>query len=361
MPATPRVRPACFPPACVPLSAALLVMLLAGAAGAQEATLSMPTSNGKTPVSIGRVPIDPSDPSQKPLLEFNKRKAVADQALKKIRGKHFGMVRRVEIRQAGILKIRQLTDPAAFGPMLDVFADEQDDVRNAILDHLADQQTNEGDSALAWAAVFGNTPAHRTEAIKRLKARVAQLKETPVSVESVVATGLASRKPSEVAAAGHVVRNLGLFPAIPMMIAGQIQGGGGGGYYGGQPDDPSLSLAYILVGTQRTYVADLTPVVGENAVAFDPQIGVITEGTVLRVINAFVFTYNGDLHRDLVGMTSDAWGQSTAHLGWDQKAWLDWYDQEFKPYLAKKDAEAKRAGAASPAGGPDGLADPARP
>jgi hypothetical protein len=38
----------------------------------------------------------------------------------------------------------------------------------------------------------------------------------------------------------------------------------------------------------------------------------------------------------LVDMTSKEWGQSTAHLGWDAKAWNEWYAKEFVPFLAAK-------------------------
>jgi len=51
---------------------------------------------------------------------------------------------------------------------------------------------------------------------------------------------------------------------------------------------PRLTLfngqqAYVLVGTQQSYVADLDPVVAENAVAFNPIMGVVGSGTSLEV------------------------------------------------------------------------------
>lgn len=39
----------------------------------------------------------------------------------------------------------------------------------------------------------------------------------------------------------------------------------------------------IYVATQRAFISDLTPVVAEDAVGFDPELGVVTEGVVLLV------------------------------------------------------------------------------
>ncbi len=324
-------------------SLALLALIsAAGSAFAQEANLSMQGARPSAP-SLATAPPDPSDPSQKAVIEFNKRTAEFSKQMRRIRLRHFGEINKTEIRQAGIARLREFTDPAAFGAMVEIFADDRLDVRTAILDHLADQKTSEADGVLAFCAVFDKSPELRAAASKRVAQRAGKGYDVPVHIQNVVHAGLSSRKPHEAAAAGELARNLNLFQAIPMMAAAQA--GPSGQYYGGQPDDPNLSLAYILVGTQRSYVADLTPVVGERAVGFDPQIGVVTEGVVLRVINAFVFQYNVDLHNTLVGMTSDAWGQPTAHLGWDRQAWDNWYAQDFQPHQQKIEDEKVRKAA----------------
>lgn len=332
-----------------PRCAAALVMtaLLGASAFGQEASLSMQQQRPAAP-SLAVAPPDASDPSQRAVNEFNKRKAQYSKEMKRIRLKHFGTINKTEIRQAGIAKLREYTDPAAFGAMLEIYQDEGMDVRLAVLDHLASQKSLEGDGVLAYCAVFDKNAEARSAARERLAKREARGEFVPNVIQNVVAAGLSSRKPREAAAAGELARSLALFQAIPMMAAAQAQPAGQ--YWGGQPDDPSKSLAYILVGTQRSYVADLTPVVGEGAVAFDPQVGVITEGVVLRVINAYVFQYNVDLHNTLVGMTSDAWGQPTAHLGWDKQKWQEWYDRDFGPMLQKQADEKARAAVAKPAG-----------
>lgn len=41
--------------------------------------------------------------------------------------------------------------------------------------------------------------------------------------------------------------------------------------------------AYVVVSTQRAYVSDLTPVVGQNAIGFDPTISIVDSGVSLIV------------------------------------------------------------------------------
>ena len=73
------------------------------------------------------------------------------------------------------------------------------------------------------------------------------------------------------------------------------------------------ALADILVATQQAFVQDLQPVVGDSAVGFDPELGVVTSGTILRVMGAYVVTYRTEVHNSLVGLSSRAWGgRSTA-------------------------------------------------
>jgi hypothetical protein len=254
---------------------------LASIAMAQESTIAMPTGNGKTKVTLVQAPPDPSAPDQKAVTEFNKARRLAEKELRKIKTKHFGPIRKTEIRQAGILKLRDFKDVPALSAMITVMADEEGDVRGAVLDHLADQKTEQADAAIAWVAIFEKNRSFRAEALDRIARRTRENKgEVPLPAQSAVVAGLKSGKASYATAAGQVASFMRLFEAIPMMAAAQA--GPQGGYYGGQPDTPDQELAYIVIGTQRSFIADLNPVVGENAVGFDPQVGVITEGVVPR-------------------------------------------------------------------------------
>lgn len=290
---------------------------------------------------MGIRPIDPQTPEGRALLEYRRRVREVTQELRRIRFEHFGSMRNVEIRQAGIARLRGYTEPAAYPALLEVFERDGDDVRGAVLDHLATQQNEAADTALAWAAVFGRDRGLRSMAADRLRARLGEDNSAGASVRTVIAQGLARTNNDQVSAAAQLAAGLGIIEAIPMLINAQVVSGVGGSGSGG---DPGTSLAYIYVGQQQAFVADLTPVVSDNAVAFDPQLGVLTTGVVLRVIDAATVTYRVDVHNALVDLTSRAWGRPTGPLGWNQRAWHRWYREEFVPEMERRRVEAGGGG-----------------
>ncbi len=315
--------------------------LAAGAASAQSSSngMVMPGVHGaKTnTVKFFTPPPDASDPKFAELREWNARKVAAEKELRKIRLKHFGPIKKVEIRQAGIGKLREITDPAAFPAMLTVFEREEMDVRSAIFDHLADMKDDRGDATLAWAAVFEKDKKVRDAAAQRVTKRVKETGgEVSNSIKAVVAEGLNREDPNVNAGAGNLANLLKLYEAIPLLIQNQVRNPASGN------GDDAGDLAYIYIGTQRSFIADLRPVVGQNAVAFDPVPGVLTEGVVLRVIDAFVFQYNVEVHDSLIALSSDGWGKNTAALGWDPSKWAKWYDEEFLPHRQRISDEAAR-------------------
>ena len=287
------------------------------------------------------VPTDPSDPSMKPVLEWNKRRVAVARQLKVIRLKHFRSIRNTEIRQAGIMKMRAFTDAPAFPAMLEVFEGEGRDVELAVLDHFMDQKSEQGDASLAWAAVFGRDADFRTAAVDRLQRRYRGGGEVSRRVKSIIAEGLEPRHNlSVIEAAAQAASILRLYEAIPMLIQAQAAASGSGG--GGDGNRPAL--AYIYIGTQRSFIADLIPVVGDNAVGFDPVTGVITEGTVLRVTDAFVTIISTAINSSLVALANSGWnGASTASLGYDRAAWRKWYQHDFLPYRWEVEEKARQA------------------
>jgi hypothetical protein len=53
----------------------------------------------------------------------------------------------------------------------------------------------------------------------------------------------------------------------------------------------------------------------------------------MRVIDAFVVTYRIEVNNALVGLANAGWdGRNTAPLGWNGRAWREWYTKEFVPY-----------------------------
>jgi hypothetical protein len=84
---------------------------------------------------------------------------------------------------------------------------------------------------------------------------------------------------------------------------------------------------YIAVGTVTTYVADLQPVISQDAVGWDPTIGAITTGGVLDVRNVCVTIYRTiynvnvprpAIHGALTRLTGEDFGYNTAQ-------WQAWY------------------------------------
>ncbi len=315
-----------------------------------------------------------------------RRKAEKD--LRQIRMKHFGTIKKTEIRQEGIAKMRQHTDPALFPLMIDLYSREGEDIRDAVMQLFVDSNSREGDTSLAWLAVYGKDETLRAKATKLLSDRIklahpsvpkAEKKDdaskgassTPASTPAKDATspstpatpangsrsaaqqtrtlpesftfdpkdaariviyeGLRRGKDSTKYRAADLAANLNLTELIPWLAASQASGRPQGAAVGGIGS--TGALAYILVGTQQSFVSDLTPVISENAVAFDPQLSTVTSGTVLRVIDAVVYTYHVDIHRALVRLASNAANKDMGHLGWDYGAWMRWYKDE---YLASR-------------------------
>lgn len=292
---------------------------------------------GGSGVGVVRLP-DPNDPAEKARLERNRNLAQVEKELKQIRAKYFRATRNTEIRQVGISKLRAYDDPAVFPLLIELFKDEDEEARRAVLDHLGSLESDAADATIAWSAVFDRSKSLRADLARRVAKR-AEVAGVSNRVKSVVATGLRNKNDDTVAAAANLAGILKLYEAIPMLINAQTVGGGGGG--GGGQD---RSLAYILVGSQVAFVSDLQPVVGDSAVAFDPTVSVATEGVILRVIDAYVITYRVEVHNALVGLADAGWdGRQTAALGWDNAKWREWYAKEFLPYREKVDAQAANA------------------
>lgn len=289
----------------------------------------------------------PQTASAEPAAEAAPTLPEMQRELRKIRAKYLGSMRNQELRQIGIAKIREFTDPVIFPDLLEIFAREKEDVRTAILDHLLDQKNDQADASLAWAAMFDKQEWFRKAALERLKIRTEEEGKVPERVQWAVAAGLKRETTEEIGRAAELAADLKLFDAIPMLINLQVRGsgasvgsGGGGGGAGGD-------LAYIMIGRQVAFVSDLQPVVGDSAVAFDPELSVVTEGVVMRVQGATVYTYRVAVHNALVRLADAGWdGRSTASLGYDKNAWREWYLREFVPYrerLAAAEAARKQA------------------
>ncbi|MCC6285246.1 MAG: hypothetical protein IT439_08105 [Phycisphaerales bacterium] len=281
--------------------------------------------------------------------------------LGKLRRQYFRSRNDIELRQAGLRKLREYAAPENFPALLEVFRHDRDDVREAVLDLVVDQGGEDADAALAWASIFEPDAGFRRAALARLAAKAERDGgRASDRVTYIVAQTLKhSAVERELCNAAHVADTLNIIQVIPHLIAAQAGGVGGSGSGDGQGD-----RGWILVGRQVAFVSDLQPVVADSAVAFDPQLDVVTEGTLIRVFDAAVVTYITPVHAALVGLASRAYGRDLSALGYDQPRWGNWYINEFLPAQAAKEAAAAREastrpGAAAPA--PPVADEPARP
>jgi hypothetical protein len=321
--------------------------LIAGVACTSLApwTLAQPqiTVESPAPEVIVESQPDPDAAARAAQREAILKQRELERRLNKLRATHFGSIRNTQIRQAGIVKLREHTDPSEYPTLVKVFRREQDDVRKALVDLLGEQRNDEADATLTWVAIFERDEAFRALAMERLRTRIHPANDPEGDarymasdrVKGVIAGAFKRGIEHELNAAATLAAELQLIEAIPALINAQVfqtpTGTSAGiGNTGG------VDHANIYIATQQAYVADLTPVVADSAVAFDPQIAVVTEGTVLRVSDAVVTTYRYEIHNALVRLTSRAWGQSTSGLGFDIPGWGKWYRDEFLPTLASK-------------------------
>jgi hypothetical protein len=250
-------------------------------------------------------------------LAYRARAREYERELRSIRRKHFGRIRAPELRARGLERLHEFVDPAAFRPMIEVLEDENDETRLAMLDHFS-RQGDEGQAALAWMAIMDEDDAMRDEAMGRMVSPPA----TPVM--RVLDQTLRSNKHAVANNAGLLAGSLGALDAIPLLIFAQAT-------RDPRPSDEG-DLAWIAIETQRAYVANLLPVVGDNVAAFQPIVGTVSEGIVLRATDAVVIVYRTEIHHALVSMTTRDWGHPTDHLGYDMKAWWEWYNSEYVPF-----------------------------
>ena len=170
----------------------------------------------------------------------------------------------------------------------------------------------------------------------------------------VVFNCLRSQDEEAISHAAQMSVQLGMLEAIPHLIPAQA------GRTQAQQSNRVGDMAWIVVGTQTAFVSDLTPVVSQSAVAFDPTLDVVTDGVLLRIQDATVTTvYRPIVAAALQGLGSSVTGQDLRPLGYDMPRWWDWYTHTYLPAKAEADAKAKAKEAgktpqtspATPAGG----------
>lgn len=220
-------------------------------------------------------------------------------------------------RARGFAQLADWTDPSSWSPLWKVMREEGDDVRLAVLDHFA-SQGGLGQAQLAQIAIRDDDPAMRHEASRRIP--------RPAGPEVLAVLDEALRSPTHAIAnqAGLLAGRVDAFGAIPALIFAQAT-----------VDEArsKADLAWIAIATRQSYVANVIPIVGNSSGAFQPVIGSVASGVVMRVQDAVVYTYRADVHNALVSLTTRDAGRATADFGWDMRRWWTWFNTEYVPAM----------------------------
>ncbi|MDX2148269.1 MAG: hypothetical protein SFZ23_12175 [Planctomycetota bacterium] len=300
--------------------------------------------------------------SEEQTRELARLRIERERELKKIRATYFGAMRSPERRREGLGLLKQHADPAGFQSMIDVFEREGPDVRAAVLEIFAKTPGDAGVAALAWAAIMSKEEAFRDDARARLQLAtteraVAQAKPGPANSQTeqssagatdvsqagqpprvvleLVAHALRSDSERHINAAAQVAQALNLYQLIPLLIPAQV----GGATAGVNSGSESPVKAYIYVVTQTAFVSDLTPVVAESTAAFDPEVDVLSQGSILKMGESVITTHRTIVHTALVDLSSNALGQDTRDLGYDQQLWAQWYQEQYLPWAKAQSGE----------------------
>jgi hypothetical protein len=304
--------------------ASLIVVLAAGLAINAHGQIRIVEDE---PIDIS-VP-DPTSPRSRAEAEANRTRIALERELVKLRAAHFrGPPQRGEPSGWAGQASDVHTDPAAYEPLLKVFAREEDDVYATLASMFAECNTPEADAALAWSAIMAGDDSLRRIASDHMRSRILAIGGPTPQMVAVMDLALQGDSEDRANVAAAFADEFGIIGLIPRLISAQVSGQTGGG--GTIPDDDG-DVAFIAIGRQVAFVSDLTPVVSDSAVAFDPTVSVINEGTLIRVHDAAITIYRDMVHASLVNLSSRASGRSTRELGFDTDAWKRWYIEEFLP------------------------------
>lgn len=255
-----------------------------------------------------------------------------DAAFATLRTRSLGPSSGSKAREAALGTIRECTDPAAFESMYGAFRGSKHDVLVAMLDAFA-AGGGEGQYALASVAIDHRDAAVRAEATRRIALPPSD------GVLNAIDDALRSDDHDRVDRAGILAGATHAIEAIPALVFAQVAAGG--------PDTTTGDAGWIAIGRTVNYVANVIPVVGDNAAGFQPVIGSLIEGVVMRVQDCVVTVYHGGVHDSLVAMSTYDSGSDTSALAWDMRAWATWFNEKYVPLKQREDQELAAAAAIS--------------
>lgn len=240
----------------------------------------------------------------------------AEEEIKIIRRRWLGTRRDPAMRAEGLRLLREMTAPTSLLPMHAMLREEKEDVREFVLSHFA-SLGSPGQAALACIAIRDADPTLRREAMRRL------VIPADAGALAMLDEALRDTTHAVVNHAGVVASHLQALGAIPHLILAQATA---------DTISPGGGAAWIAIGTQISYIANLIPIVGNNVATFQPVPGTVMEGVVLQIDGCVAYSYRVEVHRTLVAMTTADYGQSTEALGYDPRAWRLWFNDVYVPF-----------------------------
>jgi len=244
--------------------------------------------------------------------------------------------------QRGLRKLEAFTAPAAVGPLVEVLRDENETMRDWLLDHLRDRvEAPYGQATLTWLSIYDEDETMREAARQRLTGDA-----NPRS-QYVIDYALRTNDNDVVNHAALAAGKFKLVEAIPLLIS--TQAAATSASTSGTGD-----LAFIQIQRQRFFVSDLQPVVGTGSAGFDPELSVLQEGTVMAIQDAVVEFRRTDVHRTLRELVREDYGKPV-DFGFNVGQWKEWYREEYVPFkraqLREQNESSENADAASDDGG----------
>lgn len=311
------------------VAAAASILILGGRPAAGQTTLAFPVGDPAAPAGGARsrniISFPGSSSTRSRAVIIAQREY--EREIRRIRAQYLGSKKFEPDRTRGMNELARFTDPMAIEPLLDVLRNEQDDVRNWLLDHIASQIDPEyAQATLAYLSIYDEDEWWREAARERLDREAANDR-----AKWVVGASLKSSNHEIVNHAALSAGQMKLVEAIPLLINAQVQSSAS--------TRGSGDLAFIQVGTTRFFVSDLQPVVGESSAGFDPTLSPLREGTVMAIEDAVVEFYRVPAHNALVDLVHDDFGRRI-DFGYNTEEWNRWFHETYAPFKAAQKAPA---------------------
>ena len=176
-----------------------------------------------------------------------------------------------------------------------------------------------GQATLIDFAVTGDDPI-------RQDALDAMPKIASSNAEGALARFLSSTRELHINRAAMIASAHASAALIPALIQAQYA----------PPREKKGDEGWIAIGKTTSYVQGMIPVVGDASGAFQPIVGNIFEGSLLRIMESVVEIYRTEVHYSLAMVIDRSTGEPAPALGYDQDRWMAWTRDELPPLLARK-------------------------